>query len=99
VARIFFAPTLSPHGSDTDEELADRAAAFLRLVCLGRFIELEDACDVRAVTPASIAAFRSRAAARCASRGITYTRMKCTLIPPHHSRDGNSRPLSGGPEE
>jgi len=27
--------------SDTDEELADRAAAFLRFVCLGRFIELK----------------------------------------------------------
>src|SRR5207245_5377033 len=37
--------------SDTDEELADRAAAFLRFVCLGRFIELEDACDVRTVAP------------------------------------------------
>src|SRR5712691_11910901 len=37
--------------SDTDEELADRAAALLRFVCLGRFIELEDACDVGAVAP------------------------------------------------
>src|SRR5258708_14896950 len=33
--------------SDADEELADRSAAFLRFECLGRFIELEGACDAR----------------------------------------------------
>src|SRR6202007_928476 len=37
--------------SDTDEELADGAAAFLCFVCLGRFIEPENAGDVRAVAP------------------------------------------------
>src|SRR5258706_11834732 len=37
--------------SDTDEELADGAAAFLRFVRLGRFIELEEPCDMGTVAP------------------------------------------------